>query len=58
MLLMVESMYTEFGQDVEKARKKVDDIFKKYDTDKSEQLEKEEFIRFIISDQIASRIFL
>ena len=55
---MVESMYTEFGQDVEKARKKVDDIFKKYDTDKSEQLEKEEFIRFIISDQIASRIFL
>ena len=58
MLLMVESMYTEFGHDVEKARKKVDDIFKKYDTDKSEQLEKEEFIRFIISDQIASRIFL
>lgn len=58
MLLMVESMYIEFGHDVEKARKKVDDIFKKYDTDKSEQLEKEEFIRFIISDQIASRIFL
>lgn len=58
MLTIVETMYVEFGHSREQAQKKVKEIFEKYDLDKSNELDKYEFKQFIISDSIASRVFL
>lgn len=58
MLRIVETMYGEYGYSREQARRKVDEIFRQFDADKSNELDKHEFKQFIISDQIASRIFL
>ena len=55
---MIQSIYEVEGFDKDKAKTKVDDIFKKYDADKSKALDRQEFKRYIVADPVVSKIFL
>lgn len=55
---MMTAMYEVEGHSSTMVDKRVDDILKQFDKDKSQVLDKDEFKSFIITDQIASRFFL
>ena len=54
---MVGALYELNGQNAHAAKSKVTEIFKKFDLDHNNSLDKPEFVNFMITDPICASIF-
>ncbi len=54
---IIGALYELAGHDAKTGKNKVSEIFKKYDTDHNNSLDRFEFVNFIVSDPVCSQVF-